>query len=142
MDTEVDNEIELLEKKFRDIQDNLQKIAREGPSKDTYRRALKSMVQRLSRPTTPEQAIETFLRWKAASLSLARRRSNMGVQPTAIQRRKEGKTRGAKRIRAGRPYKKESIARKASGKEALPRKLSASVNANKTHIKSHQKKMK
>jgi len=130
MDVEID---EMREKLHKAI-DRLDELAKQG-NKETYYRSLQVMIRNLNKPSTPAQATETFMRLKAGSSVCVQRRSNIKVQPTAIQRRQKDKTKGAKRIRAGRPYKHEN-----AGKAKTVRRLAASIKANRTHIKNHQRK--
>lgn len=82
--------------------------------------------------------MEMMLRFRAAAgVVCNRRRSQMGVNTAAIIRRKKGRSRGAKRLRAGRPPKNEP----KNPTKRLPRILKASVRANKPHVKSHHRKL-
>ncbi len=103
----MDVEIEEMRGQLHEAIDRLDELAKQG-SKETYHRSLQAMVRNLKKPSTPAQAIETFMRLKAGSFVCVQRKTNIKVQPTAIQRRQKGKTRGAKRIKAGRPYKHEN----------------------------------
>ncbi|KAK3909095.1 Oxidoreductase NAD-binding domain-containing protein 1 [Frankliniella fusca] len=103
---------------------------------DVYDKTLETLIARLKKPSTPGQVMETMIRWKAASLVCSRRRAKIKVMPAAIQRRKEGKSRGAARIRAGRPPNNEP----KNIRKPLPRILKKSVAANKPHVKTHSRK--
>lgn len=77
--------------------------------------------------------MSAMLSISAALGSATARRGYIKVQPTAISRRRDGLTRGAKRVPAGRPVAQPSTKR--------PRKrlhnLSANVKSNVSHAKSH-----
>jgi len=69
-----------------------------------------------------------------SAVPLARRhRAAIRVQPTAVNRRRPGITRGSKRLPAGRPPKSEKRTRPSK----RPRNLQMNVDANQPNAKSH-----
>jgi hypothetical protein len=71
-----------------------------------------------------------------ASLAASRRRGGrIRVQPTSVARRRDGVSRGSRRLAMGRPAKASTERSKRARKRG--HKLAASVEANVAHAKSH-----
>jgi len=93
---------------------------------------LQTMKKRLRRVHSSNQW-ESFLHTIGSAIPLAHRhRAAIHVQPTAVNRRRPGVTRGTKRLPTGRPAKGD--------KRAPPkrrRNLQLNVSANQPNAKSH-----
>jgi len=98
---------------------------------DVHVRNLQKLLGRLRCRTTPNQAIDLMMRINAAASVSTRKGKRMNVNSTGISRRREGMTRGSRRVPSGRPAKGNPPTTKPK------HKLSQSVRNNKTNAKGH-----
>lgn len=95
---------------------------------------LQTMHKRVRRVQTPGQwQWESFLHTIGSAVPLARRQhAAIRVQPTALNRRRPGVTRGSKRLPPGRPGKSVHMVQ-----AKRRRNLQVNVDANQPNAKSH-----
>jgi len=124
-----------------ELNNELQRIHCLGQSapdnNEIYEKAMSRLLSRLKTVKTPGQASSLMLALSASGHSYTRRCGRINVQPGAITRRRPGVTRGCKRMKGGRPKSAEPPAKKAKRAAKLPRKLCASIRANKSHVAKH-----
>jgi hypothetical protein len=93
------------------------------------------LTRALTKITTESNLIASIVKFSESVASSQRRGRKIRVQPTAISRRRDGVSRGSRRIAAGRPP--TSTAAVAAKIKKRSHKLSLSINANVAHAKGH-----
>jgi hypothetical protein len=93
------------------------------------------LTRALTKITTESNLIASIVKFGESIASSQRRGRKIRVQPTAISRRRDGVSRGSRRIAAGRPPTR-TVAVAAKIKKRS-HKLSLSINANVAHAKGH-----
>ncbi|XP_064468457.1 uncharacterized protein LOC135379136 [Ornithodoros turicata] len=99
----------------------------------TYNKYLQKAMHSLKKIQTASQCVGMMMSLGTTLSHITRCDGHINVQPTSISRRREGLTRGSKRVAAGRP------SNQPSHKKAKKRthRLSLSVKDNVSHAKSH-----
>jgi hypothetical protein len=95
---------------------------------------LQKVLTSLSKPKSPSSATASLVAMYRSLGSVTRRGSYIAVNPTGRARRRDGVSKGAKRVPMGRPSQAEQ---KIRGKPKKARNLSQCVNANVPNAKTH-----
>lgn len=102
-----------------------------------YVRWLEKSTACLTRVRNENQAVTTQMAIGAALASSLRRGGTIRVQPTASSRRRDGVTRGAKRVPAGRPPSQGVSKRPKKQRHALGASVRNNVPSAKSHGQGH-----
>jgi hypothetical protein len=95
---------------------------------------LKKVLTAFSKPKSPSAGTASLVAMYRSMSAVTRRGSYIAVNPTGRARRREGVSKGAKRVPMGRPSQAEQQVR---GKPKKARNLSQCVNANVANAKTH-----
>jgi hypothetical protein len=93
------------------------------------------LTKAMAKIKTESNLIDAIVKFTAAVSSSQRRGGKIKVQPTSVSRRREGVSRGSRRIAAGRPPSHAATAAARIAKRS--HKLSRNITANVAHAKSH-----
>jgi hypothetical protein len=93
------------------------------------------LTKAMAKIKTESNLIDALVKFTAAISSTRRRGGKIKVQPTSVSRRREGVSRGSRRIAAGRPLSHAATAAARVAKRC--HKLSHNIKANVAHAKSH-----
>lgn len=129
----------MIEEETSKIVQEIQRIAnlaKEAEAPDTLHKALMKWRQRLTNVRHPNQAVSTVITFSMAANKHIRRGGRINVQPTSLARRREGTSRGAKRIPAGRP---STAAPPGKVHKRRPHNLSQAIKSNVASITSHKR---
>ncbi|XP_064461794.1 uncharacterized protein LOC135371754 [Ornithodoros turicata] len=115
------------------VQEEQKRLVALAGHNDTFNKCLQKIAQRLRSIKTESGAVNAAIIVSTALTAHTRRGGKIKVQPTAIARRREGVTKGSRRIPAGRPSK-ETVPRRTKKRRHT---LSSSVRDNVPHAKLH-----
>lgn len=93
---------------------------------------LNKVLMALSKPKSPSSGTAALVVMYTSLNAITRRGSYIAVNPTGRARRRDGLSKGAKRVHMGRPSQAEQRVR---GKSKKARNLSQCVNANVANAK-------